>query len=285
MTDKLAGQQRDAASFSFGKNWEEFVRRKFSEDRVAVARRHLLEFLDVPDLKGKHFLDIGCGSGIHSLAACRSGASRIVSVDVDPDSVRTTERIREMAGSPAHWEVLPGSILDAGFVARLDPAEIVYSWGVLHHTGDLWTAVRNAAGLLRPGGVFYVALYEKNADSDYWIATKKKYNRSSRLEKRRMELAYVYRTFFRTRSIRQIANSVRYIWGYRQNRGMEFWTDVRDWLGGWPYEPATPGEVTGFCTGVLELRTLKVKTGEANVEYLFGKGPGSGDRSCETFRD
>jgi 2-polyprenyl-6-hydroxyphenyl methylase/3-demethylubiquinone-9 3-methyltransferase len=150
----------------------------------------------------------------------------------------------------------------------------VYSWGVLHHTGDLRTAFRNAAGLIRPGGWFYVALYEKTPDSDYWIAIKKKYNRSSRAGKWRMELAYVYRTFFRTRSLRQLAKSIRYIREYRQSRGMAFWTDVRDWLGGWPYEPATPQEVADFCAAASGLRVLKVKTGEANVEYLIAKERG-----------
>jgi 2-polyprenyl-6-hydroxyphenyl methylase/3-demethylubiquinone-9 3-methyltransferase len=261
----------EKVTFSFGKNWQKFIERNFSEDRVEISRKHLLGFLETTDLAGKYFLDIGCGSGIHSLASYRSGASRIVSLDVDPDSVRTTERIREITGNPPHWEVLQGSILDAGFVGRIEPADIVYSWGVLHHTGNLWTAMRNSASLIRPGGLFYVALYEKTAESPYWIETKKKYNRSSPAGKRRMELAYVYRTFFRTRSLRQIRGSLRYIREYRKTRGMEFWTDVRDWLGGWPYEPATPEEVTGFCTG-LGLRILKVKTGEANVEYLFTKG-------------
>jgi 2-polyprenyl-6-hydroxyphenyl methylase/3-demethylubiquinone-9 3-methyltransferase len=257
-------------TFSFGKNWQQFIEKNFSDDRVRISQKHLLDFLDTRNLEGKYFLDIGCGSGIHSLAAFRSGASRIVSLDVDPYSVKTTEKIREMAGNPLHWEVCEGSILDPAFVSRIKPAEIVYSWGVLHHTGDLWTALRNSAGLIRPGGLFYVALYEKTADSPYWIETKKRYNRSSTVDKRRMELSYVYRTFFRTRSLSQIRESIRYIRKYRETRGMEFWTDVRDWLGGWPYEPSTQEEVTDFCTE-LGLSTLKVRTGEANIEYLFGK--------------
>jgi hypothetical protein len=133
----------------------------------------------------------------------------------------------------------------------------------------LWTAVRNAARCVRAGGLFYIALYEKTPDSDYWIATKQAYNRASPLRKRLMEWAYVYRMHFRPRRLPHILESLSYIRNYQRNRGMEFWTDVRDWLGGWPYEPSTPDEVTSFCTGVLGLRCLKVKTGEANVEYLF----------------
>jgi 2-polyprenyl-6-hydroxyphenyl methylase/3-demethylubiquinone-9 3-methyltransferase len=231
----------------------------------------MLSFLDAKSLSGKTFLDIGCGSGIHSLAAFRSGAARVTSFDLDPFSVATTSKMRELAGNPGNWQVLHGSVLDPAFVSSLPQAEIVYSWGVLHHTGALWDAVRNAATRVAPGGVFYLALYEKTDMSDHWIRVKKRYNRSGRLAKRWMEIDHVYRHFFRTRSPRQILESIRYMRGYRKNRGMEFWTDIRDWLGGWPYEPSTPEEVTAFATGELGLRMLKVKTGEANVEYLLGR--------------
>ncbi|MBP2673704.1 MAG: uncharacterized protein H6Q84_544 [Deltaproteobacteria bacterium] len=259
-------------AFSFGRNWDRFVREHYSDERVEISRRHLLDFLGMQDLSGKSFLDIGCGSGIHSLAALRSGASRIVSLDVDPFSMRATEWVRERAGSPPVWEVHEGSILDPKFVSRLEPADIVYSWGVLHHTGNLWDAVRNAAGRILPAGLFYIALYEKTSESAYWIEAKQRYNCASAPGKRFMELGYVYRTFLRTKSPSILLRNLRYIRGYRASRGMAFWTDVRDWLGGWPYEPATPGEVTDFCERTLGLKTVKVKTGEANVEYLFSRG-------------
>ncbi len=266
-------ESQDAPTFTFGRNWERFVEKSFSDERVEISRKHLLDFLEMPDLKGKYFLDVGCGSGIHSLAAFRSGASRIVSFDVDRHSVKTTEKLREMAGNPPHWQVLDGSVLDEAFMAALDPADIVYSWGVLHHTGKLWDAVRNAAGRIREKGIFYLALYEKTADSAYWIETKQRYNRSSRATKLGMECAYVWRTFFRGASPRQWFNSLRYIFTYKQSRGMAFWTDVRDWVGGWPYEPSTPQEVTDFVGG-LGLSMRKVKTGEANIEYLIARGDG-----------
>ena len=261
----------DKVTFSFGKNWQKFVERNFSDERVGISRVHLLDFLGLSDLQGKYFLDIGCGSGLHSLGAFRSGAGRIVGIDVDPFSVETSNRVREMSGAPPAWEVLHGSILDDAFVATVEPADIVYSWGVLHHTGDLWKAIGNAASLVKAGGLFYIAIYEKTEKSGHWIALKKEYNRASPLRKRAMELSYVYRHFFADRAPRYVLESIRYMREYRKIRGMEFWTDIRDWLGGWPYEPATPGEVTGFCTGEPGLSTLKVKTGEANVEYLFRK--------------
>lgn len=257
------------ATFSFGKNWERFVRGNFSEDRVDISRRHILDFLERGDLANLYFLDVGCGSGIHSLAALKAGARRVVGFDVDPHSVGTAKAVRGMVGSFPHWEVLHGSVLDESFLGTIEQADIVYSWGVLHHTGDLWRAVRNAAGLVKEGGLFYIALYERTEQSEYWVDVKKRYNRSSSLRKKFMEWGHVYRHFFARRGPRGILQSVGYIRSYRKIRGMEFWTDIRDWLGGWPYEPATPDEVTAFCRDELGFRPVKVKTGEANVEYLF----------------
>ncbi len=254
--------------FSFGRNWDRYIREHFSADRVEISERQLLDFLGF-SIEGKRFLDVGCGSGIHSLAAVRAGASRVVSIDVDPFSIRATRTVRDKAGSPASWEVVEGSVLDREFMARLEPADIVYSWGVLHHTGDLWEAMRNAAGRVLPGGLFYIAIYDKTAETPHWIEVKRRYNAASLFRRRLMEWSYVYRTFLRTKSPAYLLGNLRYIRNYRALRGMAFWTDVRDWLGGWPYEPATAEEVTNFCEGTLGLNTVKVKTGEANIEYLF----------------
>jgi SAM-dependent methyltransferase len=262
---------QEKVTFSFGKNWEQFIRTNFSEERIEIARQHLLNFLDMRDLAGKYFLDIGCGSGIHSLAAFKSSAQRIASFDVDPYSVATTKKIHEMYGSPANWQIAQGSILEDTFLRTVEPADIVYSWGVLHHTGNVWQAIRNAATFLKPGSIFYIAIYDKTPDTPYWIDIKKKYNRSTGLGKKLMEFSYVWRAFFKTASLSRIKQSIAYIKNYKTSRGMEFWTDVKDWLGGWPYEPATQEEICRFCEETLGLERIKVKTGEANIEYLFKK--------------
>jgi 2-polyprenyl-6-hydroxyphenyl methylase/3-demethylubiquinone-9 3-methyltransferase len=261
--------EHDAEAFAFGKNWAKFVRNHLTEERLEISRRKLLEALGRPDLEGATFLDAGCGSGIHSLAAVRSGAATVVSFDVDPDSVAATRRVREAFGASRAWEVLEGSVLDERFVATLAPADVVYSWGVLHHTGDLWSAIRLAASRVVPGGVFFIAVYIRDERTDHWIAVKKTYNRASWFGRRRLELAYVWDTFVRGHNLGGLYASLRYVLGYRRSRGMEFWTDVRDWLGGWPYEPATVNEVCDFCEAELGFERIKVVTGEANVEYLF----------------
>ncbi len=157
MTESAGTEPR----FAFGKNWESFIAKNFDGSRLKIASDHLLGFLKTDTLDGKRFLDIGCGSGLHSLAACGAGAREIVSFDYDRDSVSTTEGLRRMAGDPPHWRVEQGSVLDAAYMESLGTFDIVYSWGVLHHTGDQWTAIRNAAAArVQPGrGLLRRALY------------------------------------------------------------------------------------------------------------------------------
>ncbi|MCX6356736.1 MAG: class I SAM-dependent methyltransferase [Candidatus Aureabacteria bacterium] len=257
-------------SFSFGRNWADFAKGSIDAGRVRIAGRHILEFLGVPDLRGKYFLDAGCGSGLSSLAAFDAGAARVVSFDIDPDSVKTTEMLRAARGAPASWTVLHGSILDETFVGGLDRADIVYSWGVLHHTGHMWAAIERAAGLMNARGVLYMALYTTTSSSGYWVMVKQKYNHVSPPRKRLMELRYLIRHTCLPLLLRG-KSPLRFIRTYKDNRGMSYLTDMRDWLGGWPYEDAKIEEVVRFCRERLNLELVNLATGEANTEYLFSR--------------
>ncbi|MGZ3275156.1 MAG: class I SAM-dependent methyltransferase, partial [Caulobacteraceae bacterium] len=143
---------KDELRYGFGKNWAEFIKEKLSDEIVEDSRRHMAELLKSDSLKGKTFLDIGCGSGIHSLAALRMGAEKIISFDYDVDSVNTTKKVREWAGAPDNWTVFQGSVLDKSLMESIEKVDVVYSWGVLHHTGSMWEAIANAAIPLKPDG-------------------------------------------------------------------------------------------------------------------------------------
>jgi 2-polyprenyl-3-methyl-5-hydroxy-6-metoxy-1,4-benzoquinol methylase len=262
--------EESARAFPFGRNWEDFVRKHFSEERVRISRQHILEFLDLPDLKGRYFLDVGCGSGLSSLAAWEAGAERVVSFDVDADSVKTTEHLRRMRGAPDNWTVLSGSALDPRFLATIEPADIVYSWGVLHHTGQMWQAIRNTATLLKKGSLFHIALYLTTARSAYWLQVKKKYNSAANFEKRIMEARYIIRHVLIPKLVRG-QNPIRFIRTYEQRRGMAFLPDIRDWLGGYPYEDASVPEVLRFGHRELGLHLINIYPGPGLAEYLFQK--------------
>lgn len=116
-----------ARIFSFGKNWAEYVKHHFSDERFMSAKMHLLTFLKLKDLQNKYFLDVGCGSGIHSLAALKCGAQKIVSFDIDSEAVKTTSKLWQISGKSPHWQILEGSILDEQFIKTIEPADVVYS--------------------------------------------------------------------------------------------------------------------------------------------------------------
>jgi 2-polyprenyl-6-hydroxyphenyl methylase/3-demethylubiquinone-9 3-methyltransferase len=251
-------------SFSFGENWDHFVRHALDEDRLRIARERTAELLQLPDLRGLTFLDIGCGSGIFSYVAHSMGASRVISVDVDPRSVECCRRMKSMAKDPSNWDILEGSILDDAFVRQLPVSDVVYSWGVLHHTGNMWQAIRNAAALTRPGGRFAIAIYNKLEyvtlrrwrGSHKWLRVKRFYNRSSAPVKRVMELTMASKDI--VAMLVRLKNPVSEIRAYRRNRGMSWWYDIVDWLGGYPYEFAAAGEVFEFCHEKLGMRLLRL---------------------------
>jgi 2-polyprenyl-6-hydroxyphenyl methylase/3-demethylubiquinone-9 3-methyltransferase len=167
----------DAPRFAFGQNWQSYLR-VLTEDRIAAAVASLEGMLGADRIAGATFLDVGSGSGLSSLAANRLGAARIHSFDFDRDSVACTEAVRGRHGSPrAAWTVEQGSALDDGYLASLGQWDIVYSWGVLHHTGDMWTAIDRVSRLVRPGGTLFIAIYnDQGPISKVWTRVKRLYN-------------------------------------------------------------------------------------------------------------
>ncbi|MBI5645186.1 class I SAM-dependent methyltransferase, partial [Candidatus Kaiserbacteria bacterium] len=218
--------------FAFGKNWQKFLV-QISDERIEKAKKSLLGFLELPDLRGKSMIDIGCGSGLFSYAAHGLGASKLLSFDYDPNSVAATEAMWEKAGKPANWKVERGSVLDTTYLDTMQQFDIVYSWGVLHHTGHMWEAIRNAARLVAPRGFFYIALYNKvegRFGSRMWWRIKKTYNRSPRWAQVIMEWIYVF-IFYILANLLRGKNPLRAMHSYGAARGMRWKEDVADWLG------------------------------------------------------
>lgn len=270
--------------FQFGKNWNRFINQAFNEERVANAQKCLLDLLLLPSLNNLNFLDIGCGSGIHSLAAFRAGAKLIISVDYDIDSVKTTLKLWDMAGRPRNWKILQGDVLDRNFMGRFHDIDIVYSWGVLHHTDDMYKAIENAALPLQNsdrGGVFCIALYSYTAykrwlaiPPEEWLEQKKEYNAANKLKKIFLENKYIYTSYFQDiKSLRDIKNRLQKYYErkkiYSKSRGMDVRTDIRDWLGGWPMEFVHENECVEFCEKRLNLKLARMITGESNTEFVF----------------
>lgn len=259
------------AHFSFGKNWQQFLG-KVTPEKIDGAKRSLTTFLQGNPIRGKTFIDIGCGSGLFSLAAVLNGAANVVSVDVDEFSLKCAQYLKEKFAPQASWNIVKGSALDERFLSTLGQYDIVYSWGVLHHTGDMYRALNNVIRLVRPSGLLFLAIYNKfrRSDgllqsllvgtSDFWLRVKRLYNTGGLLKKK-MIIAFYY-MYVILLSILSLKNPFQ-----KKNvlrRGMDFHTNVLDWLGGYPYEFATSDELIIFfaqkglyCVNIQSAKTLE----------------------------
>jgi 2-polyprenyl-3-methyl-5-hydroxy-6-metoxy-1,4-benzoquinol methylase len=256
--------------FGFGKNWSKFIETKFNEERVKSSINVFCEFTGLSDLSSKSFIDVGCGSGLHSVAASRLKAKSIFSFDFDPHAVKITKFLRERELLKDQWQVEQGSILDKDYLQKLAKYDFVYSWGVLHHTGSVWEAIENTSTLVAPKGKMYLALYSLDVqpNADYWLTVKEKYVQSSLVTKIIMEQRYLYKYYYGGSFLRHLLGFFKKEKG--RTRGMELMTDVRDWLGGWPMEFVFDADVVSFVEK-LGFKTTNIKKGEACTEFLFQK--------------
>lgn len=249
--------------FAFGKNWASYAT-LVTDVQIAEAVAGLRKLVG-PDLTGKRLVDIGCGSGLHSLAALRLGAAEVLSLDIDPDSVATTRQMLEHHAPGKAWRVEQRSVFD------LDPAslgrfDVVYSWGVLHHTGSMYRAIRTAASLVAPGGQLVLALYHHTRLCWFWKLEKKWYSNASAGAQKFAQKIYLAVFWAMNRKIFK-----EYVANYRSNRGMDFYHDLHDWLGGWPYESISPAQTVQLMQE-LKLREVRSFTYPTTPLGLFGSG-------------
>ncbi len=259
--------------FSFGQNWLSFIQH-LDEERIQAAERSLKEFLGRDDLGGRTFLDIGCGSGLFSLAARRLGAT-VHSFDCDADCVACTRTLKDrfFSNDPA-WTVEKGSILDENYLDRLGRFDIVYAWGVLHHTGALFKAMEFTGKLVKPGGLLYLAVYNHQPCWSNFHRTVKRLYVNSPWPGRFLILSlYVSFQVLKglVKDIILFRNPLARYRVKKRLRGMSVWHDWVDWVGAYPFETARPEEVFDFFRKrgfILE----KLKTcggGHGCNEYVF----------------
>jgi len=266
MSDETAA----SSVFAFGENWSRFLR-LLSEERIEQAVRSVTTLVG-RDLRDKTFIDIGSGSGLFSLAARKLGA-RVHSFDYDPDSVSCTQELRRrFLPHDEAWTVAQGSVLDERYLSTLGKFEIVFSWGVLHHTGNMWAAIENAAKLVRPGGLFVIGIYNFRGGrrgTATWTRLKRWYCRAPRWQRGAWESAYMAWKLVSMAAVGR--NPVRMIREYHVGRGMSWRRDVSDWLGGYPYEAATPGEILEFVRRRFSFVLVKqnIDCGMGVSEFVF----------------
>ncbi|HLQ43814.1 MAG TPA: class I SAM-dependent methyltransferase [Planctomycetaceae bacterium] len=268
---------REVASgerFEFGKNWLSYLS-LLTEQRIDDAVKFLQRKLELDRLDGMKFVDIGSGSGLYSLAARRLGAS-VHSFDFDPSSVGCTQELkRRYFDNDPKWTIHHASVLDANYLQTLGQFDVVYSWGVLHHTGSMWQAIENVAPLVAPHGRLFIALYnDQGWRSKMWLKVKQTYC-SGTLGRWAMIAIWVPYFFLRMCAACVVGRYNKFAW-YRRARGMSPMHDRIDWIGGLPFEVAKPDDVIRFHEQ-RDFKLLKLipTTGLGNNEFVFQRDASS----------
>lgn len=259
--------------FAFGENWKSYLN-VLDEQRIVEAELGMKRLFPNGELSGARFLDIGCGSGLSSLSAERLGAAWIQAVDIDSNSVEATAGLLTKMSSPERWNAKVKSVFDLS-PDRDGTFDVVYSWGVLHHTGDMWRAIKCAASMVKPGGRFAIALYRKTPYCGLWTFEKKLYAKAPKFVQ--AAIRGPYKAAYCANLLRQGVNPATHIRNYKTSRGMNWSHDVHDWLGGYPYQSASAEEVRTFLAGLgfrLERQFVQApSTGYLSfLSGLFGSG-------------
>ena len=261
--------------FEFGKNWASFLK-TVDDQRIEEAKKSLTAMLDAIDHKGKTFLDVGCGSGLFSLAARLLGA-KVHSLDYDPSSVRCARELkRRYVPEDLNWTIEESSALNQEYLSSLGRFDVVYSWGVLHHTGSMWVALDNVVNLVAPGGSLFIAIYnDQGSRSVRWRKVKELYNHLPYFLRFLIIVPFGCLLLWRP-LVKGLARGrpLEFFRDYKKRRGMSVWHDILDWLGGLPFEVAKPEQIFDFYKSRdFVLDRLTTDRGSGCNEFLFIRKP------------
>lgn len=270
--------------FDFGENWQNFSANALTDDRVSQAAKDLENLCSGIELRNRLFLDIGFGQGLSLLSAAMMGA-KTVGCDINPKCATVLDRNRAFFPSLKFTpKVVVGSILEDSVVHVLrtfgndeGAYEIVHSWGVLHHTGEMEKGIRHAASLVAPGGFFILAIYNRHWSSLIWSYIKWTYVKLPKWAQK----ATIWLLF-------PVIYAAKWLVTGKdpkiQERGMDFYYNVVDWVGGHPYEYATRESIVSAVAGLgfSAVRVIPAIVPTGCNQFVFRRDYTQGERPDPT---
>lgn len=258
--------------FDFGQNWKEYSENVLDNTRLNQARIAFDELTHDISFEGKTFVDIGFGQGM-SLIIATEKAEKTVGCDINPKCDQVLKANQKVfSKSTKEIPTVVGSILEPKVVEAIlaknndEKYDIVHSWGVLHHTGDMMAAVKHATSLVKPNGYFILAIYNRHWSSLPWLFIKWAYCKSPKFIQK-LFIGIFYPIIWLAKFL---------VTGKNPNikeRGMDFYYDVVDWVGGYPYEYASIDEMNIIMKnfGFKCLKSVSPPTPTGCNEFVYQK--------------
>jgi len=263
--------------FDFGKNWQDFSHKALDSKKIQQAREDFSYLTQDIDLTGKSFLDIGFGQGLSLLIATEKGC-KTFGCDINSKCKMVLEQNKKHFDN-LHSKKIPvevGSIMENSVISKIksyrQQFDIVHSWGVLHHTGNMYKALQTAADLTANKGFLIIAIYNKHWTSPLWLLIKKMYNRVPGFLKKILLYLYIPLLY-----LRSLLGGLK---NFKPARGMSFYYDAKDWLGGYPYEYASPKEIITFLQDDFNLIRFIPTNGFTGCnQFVFKKNKNQGAKN------
>lgn len=253
--------------FDFGENWTSYSKNALTSEALELARDSLKKLFGDEGLRGKRFLDVGSGTGIFSIAALQLGAKHAVGIDINPKCIDIGQKNAiQFLGKGTCPEFRIVSVLDETAMTKLGTFDIVYAWGSLHHTGEMYKAITHVRKNVEKNGKLCLAIYNRHYTSPWWSIIKYLYNLSP-IWLQKMWVGSFYPIIYIAKFLITFRNP------FKMHRGMDFYYDVVDWIGGYPYEYASEKEILDFIIpkGFKHIKTFPAILPTGNNEFIFEK--------------
>lgn len=147
------------------KYFEEIAKRKF------FVEPHILDFASYSNYKGKRVLEIGCGLGVSAICFALAGA-KVTAIDLSEKSIDIAKKNAESMGVADKIKFLQGNAECLHEFLPEEKYDLIYSFGVIHHTPCPDTVIDRARYFLTPQGEFKIMVYYRYSWKVFWIFVK-----------------------------------------------------------------------------------------------------------------
>jgi len=138
------------------------------EARKYLVEPHIPAFAEFERWNGKRVLEVGCGIGTDSINFARAGA-QLTAVELSSESLRIAEQRADVMGVADRIRFVQANAEELRSALDHEPFDLVYSFGVIHHTPHPERALAEMRALTAPGGTLKLMVYHRRSWKVFWI--------------------------------------------------------------------------------------------------------------------